>query len=285
MTSIRNDVSIVDASIVRAWLNDETEIALLDVREAGQFGEGHPFFATPLPYSRLEIDAPRLVPRPDTRIVLLDDQVELKCPLEDLPLDGRDPKTLIAFLKAMEFTNLTKRVGEAMGIDPNAIDPDPALRADRAEATTAEPAPAPAVDEAAPAAAATTSARQLSLALPPVASDRKRAASLRPEATTPLGLVRQRLAEISGRKVDRAGYQTIRDVDTLGQWIAQAKDQGVVAVDLVTTSADPMIAALIGVSLALAPNQAAYVPLGHREHLVQVEIHVMKIRPPQDSRT
>jgi len=72
MTSIRNDVAIVDASTVRAWLNDEAEIALLDVREAGQFGEGHPFFAVPLPYSRLEIDAPRLVPRPDTRIVLLD---------------------------------------------------------------------------------------------------------------------------------------------------------------------------------------------------------------------
>ena len=73
MTSIRNDVAFVDASTARAWLNDEAEIALLDVREAGQFGEGHPFFAVPLPYSRLEIDAPRLVPRPDTRIVLLDD--------------------------------------------------------------------------------------------------------------------------------------------------------------------------------------------------------------------
>jgi rhodanese-related sulfurtransferase len=73
MTSTRNDVAFVDASIARAWLNDEAEIALLDVREAGQFGEGHPFFATPLPYSRLEIDAPRLVPGPDTRIVLLDD--------------------------------------------------------------------------------------------------------------------------------------------------------------------------------------------------------------------
>ena len=73
MTSIRNDAAFVDASIVRAWLNDEAEIALLDVREAGQFGEGHPFFAIPLPYSRLEIDAPRLVPRPDTRIVLIDD--------------------------------------------------------------------------------------------------------------------------------------------------------------------------------------------------------------------
>jgi rhodanese-related sulfurtransferase len=73
MTSVQNDAAFVDASIVRAWLNDEAEIALLDVREAGQFGEGHPFFAIPLPYSRLEIDAPRLVPRPDTRIVLIDD--------------------------------------------------------------------------------------------------------------------------------------------------------------------------------------------------------------------
>jgi rhodanese-related sulfurtransferase len=73
MTSIRNNAAFVDASIVRAWLNDEAEIALLDVREAGQFGEEHPFFAIPLPYSRLEIDAPRLVPRPDTRIVLIDD--------------------------------------------------------------------------------------------------------------------------------------------------------------------------------------------------------------------
>lgn len=63
----------VDANTARAWLNDGAEIALLDVREAGEFGEGHPFFAIPLPYSRLEIDALRLVPRLNTRIVLLDD--------------------------------------------------------------------------------------------------------------------------------------------------------------------------------------------------------------------
>jgi DNA polymerase I len=202
--------------------------------------------------------------RMSKRLVLLDDRVELKCPLEKLPLDGRDPKTLIAFLKAMEFTNLTKRVGEATGVDPNAIDPDPALRADRAEAITAEPAPPAPVNEAGPGAAATASARQLSLALPPVASDRKRPQGGRLEPTTPLDLVRQRMAEVSGRKIDRSGYQTIGDADTLGQWIAHATDRGVVAIDLVTTSPDPMIAALIGVSLALAPNQAAYVPLGHR---------------------
>ncbi|MDR0225530.1 MAG: sulfurtransferase [Burkholderiaceae bacterium] len=58
---------------LRQWLNDGAEIALLDVREAGQFGEGHPFFAIPAPYSRLELDVPRLVPRRGTRTVLLDD--------------------------------------------------------------------------------------------------------------------------------------------------------------------------------------------------------------------
>ncbi|MDR5880248.1 rhodanese-like domain-containing protein [Caballeronia sp. LZ032] len=63
----------IDAATLRAWLNDGRELALLDVREAGQFGEGHPFFAIPLPFSRLELDAPRLLPRTSVRIVLIDD--------------------------------------------------------------------------------------------------------------------------------------------------------------------------------------------------------------------
>jgi DNA polymerase-1 len=203
--------------------------------------------------------------RMSKRLVLLDDHVELKCPLENLPLDGRDSKVLIAFLKAMEFTNLTKRVGEATGIDPNAIDPDPALRADRSQTIAAEPPRATLVEEAAQTAPATTSARQLALALPPVVSGRKRPEGLRSEPTTPLGLVRQRFAEISGRKIDRTTYQTIRHGDALRQWIAHATDRGVVAIDLVTTSPDPMIAVLLGVSLALAADQAAYAPLGHRD--------------------
>ncbi len=62
----------VSAATARTWLNDGQEIALLDVREAGQFGEGHPFFAIPAPYSRLERDVPRLVPRRGTRTVLID---------------------------------------------------------------------------------------------------------------------------------------------------------------------------------------------------------------------
>lgn len=65
--------SLIPATTVREWLNDGDELALFDVREAGEFGEGHPFFAIPLPYSRLELDVSRLAPRRDVRVVLLDD--------------------------------------------------------------------------------------------------------------------------------------------------------------------------------------------------------------------
>ena len=58
---------------LKNMLHDGGELALLDVREDGQFGEGHLLFATPLPYSRLEPGIPALVPRKSARIVLCDD--------------------------------------------------------------------------------------------------------------------------------------------------------------------------------------------------------------------
>ncbi len=62
----------IDAATLGAWLRDGAELALIDVREPGQFGEGHLFFATTLPYSRLELDVGRLIPRTGTRIVVHD---------------------------------------------------------------------------------------------------------------------------------------------------------------------------------------------------------------------
>jgi rhodanese-related sulfurtransferase len=63
----------VSAQELKAMLHDRAELALLDVREAGQFGESHLLFATPLPYSRLELDIGALVPRKSARTVLCDD--------------------------------------------------------------------------------------------------------------------------------------------------------------------------------------------------------------------
>jgi len=64
---------LLTAPQLKSMLSDGREIALLDVREHGIFGEGHLFFAIPLPYSRFEADLPALVPNPATRIVLCDD--------------------------------------------------------------------------------------------------------------------------------------------------------------------------------------------------------------------
>ncbi|HXW42840.1 MAG TPA: DNA polymerase I, partial [Xanthobacteraceae bacterium] len=59
-------------------------------------------------------------------------------------------------------------------------------------------------------------------------------------------------------------YQTVRSLDQLKAFIERARDLGSLAIDTETSSLDPMQAELCGFSLALAPNDACYVPLGHR---------------------
>ncbi len=63
----------IDAPTLKAWLSEEQEIALLDVRELGQYGLSHPFFAIPLAYSGFELRLGALAPNRSTRIVLYDD--------------------------------------------------------------------------------------------------------------------------------------------------------------------------------------------------------------------
>jgi rhodanese-related sulfurtransferase len=62
----------VSPDTLKAWLHDGAEIALLDVREHGQFGESHLFYGVPLPFSRLELEIGRLVPRRGVRCVVYD---------------------------------------------------------------------------------------------------------------------------------------------------------------------------------------------------------------------
>ena len=68
---------LVDSPTLKHWLHDGAEIALFDVREAGQFGSAHLFYGIPLPYSRLELDVARLAPRRTVRLVLCDDDQRL----------------------------------------------------------------------------------------------------------------------------------------------------------------------------------------------------------------
>lgn len=63
---------MIDAAEAKRRLHGAGEIAFLDLREAGEFGEGHPLFAVPCPYSRLELMAPALVPNRRVPVLLID---------------------------------------------------------------------------------------------------------------------------------------------------------------------------------------------------------------------
>ncbi len=62
----------IDPATLRAMLHDGEELALLDVREQGEFGHCHLFHAINTPLSRLEMQVNRLVPRRSVRMVLTD---------------------------------------------------------------------------------------------------------------------------------------------------------------------------------------------------------------------
>ena len=64
-------------------------------------------------------------------------------------------------------------------------------------------------------------------------------------------------------KLDRSAYETVQTLDRLEAWIARAMAARLVAVDTETSSLDAMQADLVGVSLALGPNDACYIPLAH----------------------
>jgi DNA polymerase I len=67
---------------------------------------------------------------------------------------------------------------------------------------------------------------------------------------------------------ERAGardfkYETILTQDRLDHWLAKIKAAPLVAFDTETTSLDEMQARIVGVSFAVTPGEAAYVPLMH----------------------
>ena len=60
-----------------------------------------------------------------------------------------------------------------------------------------------------------------------------------------------------------ADYVCVTDEETLDRWIAQALGANVVAVDTETDSLDATSTRLVGISLAVAPGKACYIPVGH----------------------
>jgi len=212
------------------------------------------------------------------KLVTLDDHVKLNVPIGDLAVHEPDHKRLIAFLKAMEFNSLMRRVAEFSGAEAGAIEPDARLAGHHANtgqaSTDTELPPAlrgrPAGEAGRDGGNEFLAAEPPSLTLPlkgggmaprqPAGGDRAANFSLTPQA-----LARARAEAARGEKFDRSKYETVRSIERLKAWIERARDAGVVAIDTMAASLDPMQAELCGFSLAVAPNEACYVPLGHRQ--------------------
>jgi DNA polymerase-1 len=192
-------------------------------------------------------------------LVTLDAHVPLEVPIADLAVHDPDARRLIAFLKAMEFNSLIRRVAEFSGADPAEIEPDAALKANGTRPVTPQPG-APV--------ASVPGQGQLAFALPVPAPEHSPAkiGTTAPALAglTPQTMAQARIAAAKAAKFDRSRYEAVLTLDRLREWVVRAVDVGVVAIDTETTGLDPMQAELCGFSLAVGANEACYVPLIHR---------------------
>ena len=194
------------------------------------------------------------------RLVTLDCNSPLAVPVEDLALNQLEPKRLVAFLKALELKHLAKRVGDAFDLNPAEVEPDPRLvPGGEAIRWTRDPVGAAAAADAIP------FFDEGGAPANPGADPFDAAAKTPPaSALTPHRVALARALEERARPFDLAGYETVTALDRLAAIVEQARAQGVVAIEVAATGLDGRPCDLVGVALALAPGQAAYVPLQHR---------------------
>src|SRR5690625_349587 len=71
-------------------------------------------------------------------------------------------------------------------------------------------------------------------------------------------------AESAPKLGNYENYGLIQDWEALDACIASAHESGVVAIDTETTSLDPQVAELVGISLSVGEGHGCYIPLGHK---------------------
>jgi DNA polymerase-1 len=197
------------------------------------------------------------------QLVLLDDKVDLEVPLDDLAVHEPDARKLIAFLKAMEFSTLTRRVAEYSQIDPADIEPDAGNKSGASVFAVPPSGKKPEGYVEGATLFDSPPAGKAGAAPGKTGGDKQdKAAS---HKGTPISLAAVRAEAARKLPVDRTKYQTIRTFDELNAWVARAYDAGTFAIDAKASSDDPMQADICGIALALAPNDACYIPLTHKQ--------------------
>jgi DNA polymerase I len=176
-------------------------------------------------------------------LVTLDQNVAVTEQLDEFAVDTPRASELVGFLKGLEFTSFTRKIATALDADMDAIEP----------ATIAFTHWPPEGGVAVPAA---KTQRETAHDVSPAASS---------DAQPGEDHVALMQAHLKAIPVNHADYETVMTVTSLDQWIAAALAQNFVCIDTETDSLDAMQANIVGVSLALAPGKACYIPLAHTD--------------------
>lgn len=158
-------------------------------------------------------------------LVTLEVNVPLETSLDDFTVRELDAQTLIGFLKSMEFTTLTRRIGQQLSVNPDTI-----ASSGQGEST------------------------------PQAKTDTKTAAT----GGSPVAVAEYMLTSVASTAVNNTHYETVTTIEKLKIWIKKIRNCGRVAIDTETTSLDAMQAELVGISLCVQIGEACYIPLGHR---------------------
>jgi len=164
-------------------------------------------------------------------LVRLKRDVPVTVPLEKLGRRAIEPETLIAFLKFNDFRSVVAKVQSRFGANAAATAPKTTIGR-------------PTIDQA-------------------IAQHAQKNGAGHPYGADTGVFAPQVPASATTTPIDTGSYQLIQDIDSLTAWVDQAKAQGFVAVDTETTSLQIASADLVGISLALAPGKACYIPVGH----------------------
>ena len=159
------------------------------------------------------------------RLVQLKEDCPLPLPLESFAITAIPPDPLAAFLTDHGFSSLLRRLDAGRG------SPD--------RANSLHPAKAVAV---------TVGDSGVTILAPPL------------DRGSQVGS-RQAMAELP--PIDLDAYECVKTLDALDAWIARGFAARLIAFDTETTALDAQQADLVGISLAVGPNQACYIPLGH----------------------
>jgi DNA polymerase-1 len=172
------------------------------------------------------------------RLVTLDQNVPVKDHIDSFAVEAPRASQLVGFLKAMEFTTITKTIATALEADMAAID-----------AVPVDVKFWPPEGEAAP---ATDAPKALMAEM--YKDHRKPTASNEADVA----------ADLRAIPVVHADYETVTTMAALANWITAAFNQAYICIDTETDSLDAMQANIVGVSLATAPGKACYIPLRHQ---------------------